>query len=229
MGKIVTDSQHYTDIAAAIREKNGTETTYKPSEMASAIQGIQSGGGGGELDGFIDGSFTEIKSTAVTVRPYVAYTCTNLISADFPFAKHIGQYAFYKCSNLNTVNFPELASIDMQSFNGCKNLKTVFFPALTTINTNTFRDCGGLTRVELPSVVSIAGNVFYNCLALVCVILSNTETVCTLTNVSAFANTPIQSGTGYIYVPDNLVDSYKAATNWSTYASQIKGLSELPA
>lgn len=31
----------------------------------------------------------------------------------------------------------------------------------------------------------------------------------------------------YFYVPDNLVDSYKAATNWSTYASQIRPISEL--
>ena len=32
---------------------------------------------------------------------------------------------------------------------------------------------------------------------------------------------------GYIYVPDSLVENYKSATNWSTYATQIKPLSEL--
>lgn len=31
-----------------------------------------------------------------------------------------------------------------------------------------------------------------------------------------------------VYVPDNLVDEYKSATNWSTVADQIKPLSELP-
>ena len=31
---------------------------------------------------------------------------------------------------------------------------------------------------------------------------------------------------GYIYVPDDLVESYKTTTGWSTYASQIKPLSE---
>ena len=31
----------------------------------------------------------------------------------------------------------------------------------------------------------------------------------------------------YFYVPDDLVDSYKAATNWSAYASQIRPISEL--
>ena len=34
---------------------------------------------------------------------------------------------------------------------------------------------------------------------------------------------------GYIYVPDALVNSYKSASNWSNFASQIKGLSEYPA
>ena len=41
-----------------------------------------------------------------------------------------------------------------------------------------------------------------------------------------FGGSKIASGTGYIYVPDDLVEDYKAATNWSTYAAQIKPLSE---
>ena len=49
-----------------------------------------------------------------------------------------------------------------------------------------------------------------------------------MTNVNMFSGSTIESGTGYIYVPDTMVDEYKKSTNWSTYASQIKGLSELP-
>lgn len=44
MAKGITDSRHYTDIAAAIRGKNGETTTYKPSEMAAAIEAITGGG-----------------------------------------------------------------------------------------------------------------------------------------------------------------------------------------
>lgn len=43
MAIITTDSQNYTDIADAIRQKNGTSDTYLPSEMASAITNIPSG------------------------------------------------------------------------------------------------------------------------------------------------------------------------------------------
>lgn len=38
--RIETDSQHYTDIAEAIRDMNGTENAYYPEEMASAILAI---------------------------------------------------------------------------------------------------------------------------------------------------------------------------------------------
>jgi hypothetical protein len=38
--------------------------------------------------------------------------------------------------------------------------------------------------------------------------------------------TRIEKGTGYIYVPADLVDSYKAATNWSTFAAQFRALED---
>lgn len=40
MATVYTDSQNYTDIANAIREKNGTTDNYLPSEMAAAITAI---------------------------------------------------------------------------------------------------------------------------------------------------------------------------------------------
>ena len=43
---------------------------------------------------------------------------------------------------------------------------------------------------------------------------------------NVFKNTPIASGTGYIYVPRALVDSYKVATNWATYAAQFRALED---
>lgn len=48
MAIITTDSKNYTDIAAAIRSKNGLATQYKPSEMAAAISAIESGSSSGD-------------------------------------------------------------------------------------------------------------------------------------------------------------------------------------
>ena len=42
MALIVTNKQHYSDIATAIREAKGTQATYKPSQMAGAVLSIQS-------------------------------------------------------------------------------------------------------------------------------------------------------------------------------------------
>lgn len=40
MPMIQTDSQHYTDIADAIRDQNGTQDVYYPEEMAAAVRAI---------------------------------------------------------------------------------------------------------------------------------------------------------------------------------------------
>lgn len=44
MAYVLTDESNYEDIADAIREKTESSATYKPSEMAEAIRGIQTGG-----------------------------------------------------------------------------------------------------------------------------------------------------------------------------------------
>lgn len=37
---VYTNNQYYADIAAAIRNKNGSNTQYKPSDMAGAINAL---------------------------------------------------------------------------------------------------------------------------------------------------------------------------------------------
>ena len=46
MSIVTIDDSYFTDIANAIRGKNGETTTYKPNEMAAAISALSSGGGG---------------------------------------------------------------------------------------------------------------------------------------------------------------------------------------
>lgn len=45
MATVTTDSQNYTNIANAIRQKSGTDARLKPGQMGSAILAIPSGGG----------------------------------------------------------------------------------------------------------------------------------------------------------------------------------------
>lgn len=98
---------------------------------------------------------------------------------------------------------------------------------LTSLGTPGFRACTKLKLVDLPKLVSIATYCFYDCSVLKTLILRS-NTMCTLATKEALSNTPIKSGTGYIYVPRAMVDSYKSATNWSTYAAQIRAIEDYP-
>ena len=145
---------------------------------------------------------------------------------DSKYILNIAGYKFYG-SGLTTINLPECTSIGEYAFQYCTSLTTVNLPKCTSIGGYAFYSCTNLTTVDLPKCTSIRSYTFSSCTNLTTVILSNNQVV-TLMHPSAFSNSAISRRTGYIYVPDNLVDSYKTATNWSTYASQIKPLSELP-
>lgn len=106
------------------------------------------------------------------------------------------------------------------------NLKKIVLNGLTKLSNYAVSSCAALHTAEFAQVTSLGAGSFNGCRALATLII-RTPSVCALTNTSAISATLIASGTGYVYVPDNLIDSYKSATNWSTYANQIKGLSEL--
>ena len=83
-----------------------------------------------------------------------------------------------------------------------------------------FSEYSTLTSVSFPVATSIGTGAFYFCSKLTTIYVgTNTSTVCTLFNTNAFANCPALTN---IYVPATLVDDYKIATNWSSYADKIK-------
>lgn len=116
-----------------------------------------------------------------------------------------------------------IATVGNSAFHNCTALTELDLPNATNLGDSAFSGCSALTAVDFPAVTSIGSSAFNRCSALTALILRN-ETMCTLSNTNAFNNTPIASGTGYIYVPRALVDTYKAATNWSTYAAQFRAL-----
>lgn len=120
----------------------------------------------------------------------------------------VGQYAFYNCTALETVDLPNAESVGQYSFYGCSALERLDFPALTSIQGFALAECSALTTL----------------------ILRNTAGVVTLAASGLEHNTDkhFSDGTGFIYVPKALVDSYKAATNWSAYASQIRAIEDYP-
>jgi hypothetical protein len=82
-----------------------------------------------------------------------------------------------------------------------------------------YADLGLVTNLPSWSLASTA---------LETVILRKTDKICTLQVTNALSGTPIEKGTGYVYVPRDLVDAYKSASNWSTYANQIRAIEDYP-
>lgn len=163
-------------------------------------------------------SKTETEDALVN-RSIKAYTNDRLTS--------VGAYAFCFCAELTGVTMNKVETIGMSAFNGCRKLVEANFPSVIAVTTSAFVSCVALKRIELPLVASFGGTVFQQCSSLNTLIIRAPNAVCSLASTSSFNGTPIASGTGYIYVPDNLVDRYKVATNWTVYADQIKPLSEL--
>ena len=160
-----------------------------------------------------------------TVGEYAFQYCTSLSNVNLPKCTTVGEYAFQYCTSLSNVNLPECTNVDSSAFAYCEKLQNVNIPKCTIIEGFTFEYCN-LKKIDLNVVGKIKVYAFSHCELLECVKILNTETVCALADKSAFNSTPIANGTGYIYVPDALVNDYKKATNWSVYANQIKPLSE---
>ena len=166
---------------------------------------------------------------------------TGEISGDYSNDRitKVRNYAFSNCQILTSANLPQATSIGNYAFRDCSYLTDISLPQATSIGYSAFYNCSKLTSISLPQATSIGYSAFSNCYLLIKLVITKTDSVCTLSNTNAFQNcyhflgtknityNPTGAKDGYIYVPDALVSSYKTTTNWSTYASQIKSLSNL--
>lgn len=158
------------------------------------------------------------------------YTC-NLGSID------VSNFDFSRCTNFssmfyfgsvrakeiklpNTITSGTVSGANMDSMFG--NMGCVRELDLTgfdfsgvTAPTSTLRYCYHLEKVTLPSSLHYIGPTFFgDCRNLKTIIMPST-TLVSLTTVNAFTNANRDKT---IYVPDNLVASYRTAVNWSGLA-----------
>ena len=171
-------------------------------------------------------SYTNNRVKEVGERAFQGFI--SLKSVEFNNVENIATYAFYSCSGLTELNFPKATTIVGNAFTGCSSVMIAKFESLTEIKTDILRSLAAMRVAYIPLVKSIAGAPFADCTGLEAIIITQTDTVASLASTNAFVRSGIANGTGYVYVPDALVDQYKSATNWSTFATQIKGLNELP-
>lgn len=182
-------------------------------------------GGGGNTDiedAFVTRTLTTYENDRVTTIGSCAFqNCNLLTSVNFPNCISISISAFQYCYLLQHISFPVCQSIGWGAFTHCDHLKSIVFPKASHINTEAFLGCDRLKSVFLPACRYIDGRAFNGCSVLINVTIDSSS-VATLYNVTAFEDTPIAYKLGgYIYVPASLVNTYKSATNWATYADVI--------
>ena len=127
-------------------------------------------------------------------------------------------------ANLLSVSFPALTNIGARALYGCQYLTDVNLPKVTSLGTSSFYNCKALTNLSLPKVTSIGSTAFQGCTNLEWLSFDEITAVPT-TNANAFQGC---TSLAALYFPDALVDTAKAASGWSDYASIIKPLSEKP-
>lgn len=135
-------------------------------------------------------------------------TCTSL-----------GVQCFYGNSSMKKVNTENVKSFGSGCFHNCYCLEDVTISeGVTRLYENTFTECYGLTKIVLPSTI-----VSLNATSILPLVKKLVVKAVTPPTLYYYKNlTKVEE----IYVPDESVATYKAATNWKTYASYIKPLSE---
>ena len=138
----------------------------------------------------------------------------------------VGIFAYFTA--LTSVSAPELQSLPTQMFYYCQALEEVVFPKVSTVNSGVFNYCSNLTKIDLGGAITKLSSAFMSYASKVtALILRGVTTVPTLSS-SAFTGTAVKSGTCYVYVPKALEATFKVASNWSTYASQIRAIEDYP-
>lgn len=192
--------------------------------MSDFVNTIDLLGDNAVANSIIEGTITEFKDNIITqiingafygnVGKLKILDCPNLI----------GSCSMYCASGLEYLNLPLVNYVDAQVCDGAKNLTYANIPNVKNLGNWAFRNCKSLDEMDFNVITSIGNTTFQSCPLTKLII--RTETMCTLGGVNALGGSNIANGTGYIYVPRALVDSYKAASNWSTYANQFRALED---
>lgn len=185
----------------------------------------------------------------LTIGNYAFDTCTSLrnTSIIIPKCTSIGDYAFNNChcdSSSYTFDFSKVEHIGANAFYEAgffKSISDLNFPECTSIGNSAFSSYYDTYRVQvtnfdLPKIVTLGNQVFRSTRITNLILGENITTMgnnvfqnATITNLYVYATTPPTVGSFYsnpthVYVPAESVDTYKAASTWSSIASRIEAI-----
>lgn len=164
----------------------------------------------------------ELKNNkAMSVQANLCKNNTNLKSINLSNVTTINLNAFEGCINLNNIHLPNLQTISDYTFKNCSSLTEVVFPKVTEIGNYAFENCSQLKLIDFKESVEFSDTSLANATGLQVLILRNSKMSTVPSNNSTFGNTPIASGQGFIYVPSDILNSYKQNSNWNKKWSSV--------
>ena len=219
----------FQNIANAIREKTGSNEPIPDSEFANEILSIEAGGdtsiedailnGQGVIDTYTNNRITKLRSYALYEAKITRFNSTSVL--------RLGAQCFSR-STLEECNTPNAQYASSgATFDFCASLKRLYLPNMKSAFSNNCKSCTALSYIYLGQITTLGTNCFQNCTNLITLVIS-TPTLCALNATNVFTSTPIESGTGYIYVPKALIENYKVATNWVNFAEQFRAIEDYP-
>lgn len=240
--KIVHPEATGDTIADVLKSIHGQDTGDTIDELI--LNGEEGGGGEWTTDGIAAGTepngaivsnesslgrfafagkpITSFSGPNVTSMTYNCFgRCDNLVSVSFPALTYFAGFSVNnpdqgKLPLLTRLDIPNVTAVTAQAFTQMPSLTELILPKLTTCPANGFNtNDSGITTVDLGEDFTKFTSYSFNGSAnvLVNVIIRNTQAVPTVENSS---NVLPKRSMNY-YVPSALIESYKVASNWSSY------------
>lgn len=180
------------NIATMIRRGNGTNNTYKLSQMPAAISALSNTGGDESVFLRVLNNYAAVLSSYSTgnysrIKPYFLYSASfsSLTEVNFPYALEVGDYAFFGIGSLVSASFPTCKKIGRAAFAYCSSLTDINIPLVEYIGSTAFQSTK-ITSVYFSKCLSVGGIAFGTCANLSSVNLP----VCEYIGNNVFGNTP---------------------------------------
>lgn len=224
-----------TKIIQVLEEKGISidENAKLDDAMVKAIDSISTSQG---LDDYITDDIVDyINQKLMQLGQYKFYYMPTIHNVKCDAVINIGKYSLYNCSSLKHLYFPNIISIEDHVFYalGCENL---ILPNLKTMGSACFVNTTTLKRLIIPKCISLsdyacsttgiylldAGNT--SLIPSSSSMLNLTILVLRRNTLTTLANRNCIQSIEEIYVPQDLIESYKVDTNWAVYADKFKPL-----
>lgn len=183
MANVLVENQSLQDIADAIRSKNGSSDTYKPSEMAGAISAISTGSTINNQDITVHPSSSDQTVSADSGYTGLGDVTVKAVTVENLSAANIVSGVTVKVGDADDDD--RIASVTGTASTGGGDVGKLADGSITTFTDNTitrlqdycFRSCTSLTSVTAESVTSIGVSSFDGCSALTSLMAHKISTI----------------------------------------------------